>query len=106
MPRVQAPTVRFRVEPGDIPPAKVARRLHLTLEQFEERKPRLFARRFPTPDPDTGMYDLEAVDRWRHLRHKELFPELTAEPIESQPEAPKPSMGERFRAAQERRRHG
>lgn len=98
--------MRFRVEPGDIPPEKVARRLHLTLAQFEQSKARLFARRFPQPDPDTGMYDLEAVDRWRHLRHREFFPELTAAAVETQPDAPKPSMGERFRAAQERRRHG
>ncbi|XYD07771.1 hypothetical protein R1A27_22200 [Methylobacterium sp. NMS12] len=31
---------------------------------------------FPRPDPDTGMYCLEAVDRWRLQRYPALFPEL------------------------------
>ena len=43
--------VRFRVEPGDVPPEKAARRLHLTLDQFTEILPRLLARGFPSRRP-------------------------------------------------------
>ena len=34
----------------------------------------------PHPDPTTGLYCIEAVERWRLLRHPQLFPELTAAP--------------------------
>ena len=37
-------------------------------------------RGFPAPDPTTGRYCLEAVDRWRLRRHAKLFPELTHSP--------------------------
>jgi hypothetical protein len=36
--------IRFRVDPGDIPPEKAARRLHLTIERFKELLPRLLDR--------------------------------------------------------------
>lgn len=101
----QAPAVRFSVEPRDIPVEKAARRLHLTCQQFEQVKDRLYARGFPRPDPDTGMYDLEAINRWCGRRHPTLFPELTPEQRSEQNE-PVPDMAERFRAAQERKRHG
>ena len=99
--------VRFAIEPADIPPEKVARRLHLTPAAFDTLKARLFARGFPLPDPDTGNYDLEAVDRWRKLRpgNRHLFPELTSgSPLSDSQLVP--SMGERFREAKERKRHG
>ena len=35
---------------------------------------------FPKPDETTGLYCIEAVDRWRLRRHIPLFPELTAVP--------------------------
>lgn len=73
-------SIRFRVDPADVPAEKAARRMGLSLEQFEARKLELLDRGFPPPDPTTGMYDLEAIDRWRHLRHARLFPELTAAP--------------------------
>lgn len=98
--------IRFRVEPGDIPAEKVARRLHLTLAAFESCKTRLFMRGFPRPDSDTGMYDLEAVDRWRHRRHPSLFPELTAGDEPQTPIAPAKSLGAIAREAEERRRNG
>lgn len=98
--------IRFVVEPGDVPAAKVARRLHLSPSAFEACKVKLFLRGFPRPDPDTGMYDLEAVDRWRHRRHPGLFPELTGGPDSSTPDAPAKSMGAIAREAQERRRNG
>ncbi|WP_018261316.1 hypothetical protein [Methylobacterium sp. WSM2598] len=102
----QACVIRFRVEPGDVPPEKVARRLHLTLAAFEACKTRLFLRGFPRPDPDTGMYDLEAVDRWRHRRHPTLFPELTAADEPPTSKAPAKSLGAIAREAEERRRNG
>ncbi|MGU3385840.1 hypothetical protein ACLBYG_15125 [Methylobacterium sp. D53M] len=73
---LRAAQVRFSVDPADIPPEKVARRLHLTLAQFVAVRTRLFMRGFPLPDIDTGMYCLEAVDRWRLQRYPALFPEL------------------------------
>lgn len=56
--------MRFRIDPRHIPPAKAARRLHLSLFDFEAKRPRLHARGFPKPDPDTGNYDLKAIDDW------------------------------------------
>jgi hypothetical protein len=60
--------IRHRVDPRDVPKAKIARRLHLSLSQFELAEPDLFARGFPKPDPTTGMFDLVAVDRWMDQR--------------------------------------
>lgn len=60
--------IRFQVEPRDVPPVKAARRLHLTLEEFEERLVRLRARGFPAADPDTGNFDLKAIDDWMDRR--------------------------------------
>ncbi|GEP09886.1 hypothetical protein [Methylobacterium gnaphalii] len=107
-----APDIRFRVEPGDVPAEKVARRLHISLAAFEACKVRLFMRGFPRPDPDTGNYDLEAVDRWRHRRHPSLFPELTPAESSVSSAAPAKSLGEMARdafergKAPERRRNG
>jgi hypothetical protein len=66
---------------GDVPPGKVAQRLGLSLADFELRRPDLHSRGFPPPDPTTGCYCIEAVDRWRLSRHKDLFPELLAAPF-------------------------
>jgi hypothetical protein len=71
--------IRFRIEPRDIPPEKAARRLGLTMEQFEHLLPRLLSRGFPASDPDTGNYDLDAIDAWRAARHRRLLP---AEPAQ------------------------
>lgn len=102
----RSPSIRFRVEPGDVPPEKAARRLHLTLDEFEACKFRLFSRGFPRPDPDTGMYDLEAVDRWRRSRHPRLHDELTAAPALDESRHPSGiGMGDRIRAAKERKGH-
>jgi hypothetical protein len=99
--------VRFRVDPGDIPPEKAARRLHLTVDKFNEVLPRLLARGFPAPDPDTGNFALEAIDQWRKLRTPQLFG-LTQGPSIAQPDETRsaaPTMGDRFIEAKERRRH-
>jgi hypothetical protein len=101
--------IRFRVDPGDVPAEKAARRLCLTEAQFIERLPQLLLRKFPPPDPTTGMYDLDAIDAWRRLRHPHLFG-LSLTTTITEPDHPPPreieNVGERFREAQERRRHG
>jgi hypothetical protein len=56
--------IRFRVDPGDVPPEKAARRLGLTLDAFTQVREELIARGFPRPDPTTGNYDLVAIDAW------------------------------------------
>jgi hypothetical protein len=65
---------------GDVAPSVIAQRLGLPLADFESRRQELHSRGFPAPDPTTGCYCIEAVDRWRLLRHKSLFPELLAAP--------------------------
>ena len=92
--------IRYRVDPGDVPPEKAARRLHLTLERFQALLPKLLKRGFPPVDPDTGMYDLEAIDVWRRNRHRGLvnvastFPLAPAHPDE-QPSRPVRRLGEK-----------
>lgn len=73
--------IRFQVEPRDVPPEKAARRLGLTVEAFTEILPRLQSRGFPLSDPDTGNYDLDAIDQWRASRHKRM---LQAVPVSDQ----------------------
>jgi hypothetical protein len=66
----------------------VARLLGLDdAREFDRLRPQLEARGFPGPDPVTGRWCVEAVDRWRHRRHPHLFPELTAAPTAVQAEA-------------------
>jgi hypothetical protein len=98
--------VRFRVDPADVPPEKAARRLHLTLERFNELLPRLLVRGFPPSDPDTGNFDLDAIDQWRKLRSPSLFG-LTPAPTTEQAVATREagSLGDRF-AAKKRSGHG
>lgn len=71
-------SIRFHVDPRDVPPEKAARRIGLTMERFEELLPRLLARGFPVSDPDTGNYDLDAIDAWRAARHKRILPSQSA----------------------------
>jgi hypothetical protein len=40
---------------------------------FRAALPSLTARGFPQPDPDTGNFDLLAVDKWCDARHPHLF---------------------------------
>ena len=97
--------VRFKVEPGDVPPEKAARRLHLTLAEFNGVLPKLLARGFPPPDPDTHMYDLEAIDQWRKLRSAPLFGLTHSPAAEQSANSPSSGMGDRF-AATKRGRNG
>jgi hypothetical protein len=90
---IASKNIRFRVDPGDVPADKAARRLHLTLAQFYDVLPKLLLRGFPAADPDTGMFDLDAIDAWRKLRN----PKLWDLPITETRSAPVPeSMGQRF----------
>lgn len=74
--------IRHAVPPRDVPPEKAARRLHLTLAQFDVLRDKLFDRGFPRPDPDTGMYDLVAIDAWMDRRHAHTGGHaLTSQPV-------------------------
>jgi len=100
-----ASAVRYRVDPGDVPEEKAARRLHLTVAQFRDALPRLLERGFPPADPDTGMFDLEAIDAWRRARHPRLLSVSPVAEASSRAQlASTSSMGDRFREAQERKR--
>lgn len=68
--------LRFKLPPGgDVPPAVAARRLGLSLTQFEAALPKLQQREppFPSADPTTGNFDLDAIDNWRRARYPHLF---------------------------------
>jgi hypothetical protein len=58
----------MRVDPRDVPRDKAARRLGLSIAEFEAVEARLYARGFPRPDPDTGLFDLKAVENWMDRR--------------------------------------
>lgn len=64
------------VAPGDVPAELAARRMGLTKGAFESVLPQLQRRGFPLPDPDTGLYDLDAIDQWRKRRNPHLYPEI------------------------------
>lgn len=57
-------SIRFRVEPRLVPPWKAARRLHLTLPDFQSKLRALINHGFPYPCPITGHFDLVAIDTW------------------------------------------
>jgi hypothetical protein len=66
-------SVRYRVEPRDVPREIAARRLGKSITEFDRALPNLAARGFPAADPDTGNFDLVAIDRWCDARHPHLF---------------------------------
>lgn len=61
------------IVPGDVSAADAAHRLGLDLRRFTDLLPDLLRRGFPSSDPTTGMYDLDAIDAWRRSRHAGLF---------------------------------
>jgi hypothetical protein len=65
--------MRLKTEIRDVPPAEIARHLGLDEATFDAKLPSLLARGFPPADPDTGNFDLHAVDRWQDGRHPGLF---------------------------------
>lgn len=60
--------LRFPVEPRLLPPVKVARWLHLSLEEFRAALPALRREGFPAPCPVTGHFDRVALDAWQDRR--------------------------------------
>lgn len=58
-----ANSIRFAIDPRDVPPIKIARLFHLSLEGFNAWLPELRRRGFPAPRV-TGNYDLKAVHEW------------------------------------------
>lgn len=65
--------MRFHVQPRCVPPQVAARHLGLTLAQFEGSLDALRDLGFPLPDPVTGNYDLEAIDRYVEARNPRFF---------------------------------
>jgi hypothetical protein len=51
-----------------LPPEKVARWLHLTLDEFRADLQALRMEGFPTPCPVTGHYDRKALEAWQDRR--------------------------------------
>ena len=96
--------IRFSVEPRDVPLEKAARRLHLTAEQFRAALSELLQRGFPGADPTTGMFDLQAIDKWCERRNPALFG-LTPLPERVEIRLAD-TMEERFHAAKVRGRNG
>jgi hypothetical protein len=72
---------------GDVVASVVAGLLGLSRADFEALRGALRERDFPEPDPTTGLYCIEAVDRWRLRRHAYLFPELTTAPTAAHADA-------------------
>lgn len=63
----------------DLTFATVARLLgYESARDFEARLTHYLGRGFPPPDPDTKRIDPDAFERWRRLRARHLYPELTA----------------------------
>jgi hypothetical protein len=65
--------LRIRVDPRDVPAESAAKRLGMVLAEFMAALPKLIERGFPKADPDTGNFDLHAIDRWCDARHAHLF---------------------------------
>jgi integrase len=62
--------LRLNLPPGgNVPPVTAARRMGLSPDAFQEALPNLLARGFPSADPTTGKFDLDAIDAWRGRRH-------------------------------------
>ena len=78
------PSIRFHVDPRDVPASIAARRLGLSESEFRAVLPELDARGFPKADETTGRYDLDAIDEWRRRRHPHLFLTSTEQARESQ----------------------
>jgi hypothetical protein len=79
---------------GDVPEGAIAQLLGLSVTDFRARRTELRDRGFPEPDQTTGLYCIEAVDRWRLRRHARLFPELTTAPAAAHADA---VFGDRLR---------
>lgn len=61
-------SVRFPIKPRLIPATKVARWLHLSMDEFRQLLPALRLEGFPAACPVTGHYDLIALEAWQDKR--------------------------------------
>lgn len=68
MPMPAPNQIRFIVEPRLVPPTKAARRLHLTLAEFNLKREALYRAGFPQACSVTGHYDIKAIDAWLDRR--------------------------------------
>ncbi|MAY77427.1 hypothetical protein AAG604_03765 [Citromicrobium bathyomarinum] len=62
------PQVTYRAE-GDASISLVAKRMGMSTRKLRSHLPALHLRGFPTPDPTTGHFDLDEIERWRQARH-------------------------------------
>lgn len=76
-------SLRFAIEPRDVPAQAAARRLGMSEAKFTEVLPLLVARGFPGPDETTGQFDLNAIDAWCDRRHPQLFVQPSAGAIDA-----------------------
>ncbi|WP_169193723.1 hypothetical protein [Devosia sp. MC1541] len=58
-----------------MPPAKAAHRIGVTEMRFKEFYAELLKYGFPLPDPVTGNFDLDAIDRYIAKRNPKLMGE-------------------------------
>lgn len=65
---VLASHIRYQVDPRLVHPDKAARRLGLSLAEFNEKLPQLIAIGLPQACPVTGNFDLAAIDAWLDRR--------------------------------------
>lgn len=65
--------MKFNITPRDVSPEAAAKRLGKPFLEFQAVLPRLLERGFPPADPDTGNYDLDAINQWCNARHHHLF---------------------------------
>lgn len=73
---------------ADLTSAEVAAALgYESAKAFNEKLGEYLKRGFPAPDPMTGRFDPEAVERWRRSRAPHLFPDLTRAPAARDPHA-------------------
>lgn len=93
--------MRIRVEIREVPAEHAARRMGLSLADFQQALAGLVARGFPEADPDTGNFDLDAIDAWRKARHPHLFGGATLGPRDAST-----VVDDRFAAARGRSNHG
>jgi hypothetical protein len=59
---------------GDAPAIDAAKLMGLTRPDFEKELPQLLRRGFPAPDVTTGLFDLDAIVKWREQRFPYVYP--------------------------------
>lgn len=68
-------TMRFKREPGFVPPSAAAHFMGFTtLKEFEAKLPELLLQGFPPPNRATGTFFMEAIKIWARSCHPQQFP--------------------------------